>query len=43
MAQQVADAATGGAYVAIVNSEKSCKGDVCLYVFDHEMHTYEYT
>ena len=36
MAQQVAvvDGATGGAYVAIVYSEKSCKGDV----FDHEMH-----
>ena len=27
---------TGGAYVAIVYSENSCKGDVC--VCDHEMH-----
>ena len=28
---------TGGAYIAIVYSENSCKGDVCLCVFDHEI------
>ena len=42
MAQQVAvaDGATGGAYVAIVYSENSCKGDVCLIMKLH-MNTLE--